>query len=204
MTLLILLFTSVISVIAFRNNSLMRLLQFNSYLIWHKKEFYRLITHGLVHADWMHLIINMLVFYSFGISVERILNAMMEGGWIAYPKLDYLILYISAIIVSSLVSLFKHRNNFNYNSVGASGAVSSIVFFSIFFSPWEKVYFYGVIGLPGIILGAIYLIYSYYMGKKGMDNINHDAHFVGAVYGFVFPLLIDTQLFDVFLKSLIN
>ena len=204
MTIIIVILTSIISYLAFNNRELMQKLQFNSYQIWHKKEYYRLISHGFVHADWTHLIINMFVLFSFGMAVEGVLDQLQVNGWIQFPILDYLLLYLTGIVISSLLSLYKHRDNMYYNAVGASGAVSAVVFLSIFFDPWSKIYFYGIIGIPGIILGIIYLGYSYYMGKKGKDLINHDAHIIGAVYGLVFPLLLDVELLDIFIYGLTN
>lgn len=111
-------------------------------------------------------------------------------------------MYLSAIVFSSSISLIKFKDNPMYNSVGASGAVSAVVFFMIFFDPWEKLYLYGLIGIPGIIFGVLYLVYAQYMSRRGGDNINHDAHILGAIFGFVFPLFIDLGLFNYFLSQL--
>ena len=202
MTIIIILVTFAVSVVAFKHGELFDKLKFNAYRIVHYREWNRLLSHGFIHADWMHLIINMLVFLSFGRSVEDIFEQLQMAEWLNNPVLDFALLYFGGIVISSLWTLIKHHDNEFYNSVGASGAVSAVVFTSIFFNPWGKIYFYGLIGIPGIVLGFIYLAYSYYMSKKGGDNINHDAHFVGAVYGFVFPLLIDYKMFDLFLNNL--
>jgi membrane associated rhomboid family serine protease len=107
-------------------------------------------------------------------------------------------------VLSSLLSLYKQRNNAWYNSVGASGAVSAIIFSYIFFNPWKMLYLYGLLPVPGIILGAIYLIYSQYMSKRNIDNINHDAHFIGAVFGFIFPIILDYRLLGNFISELLR
>jgi membrane associated rhomboid family serine protease len=185
MTLIIVIITSIISILSFYSDNLMSRLTFNPYQVYHRKEFWRLLTHGFLHADWVHLIVNMIVLYSFGKNVEAWINQLTIGG----------------IIVSTLPTLFKHRNNYMYNSVGASGAVSAIVFTSIFFSPLEKIYFFGAIPIPGIIFAIIYLVYSSYMSRRGKDNINHDAHFAGAIFGFIFPVFIDFDLVSHFIKS---
>jgi membrane associated rhomboid family serine protease len=107
-----------------------------------------------------------------------------------------------AIVVASLTSLFRHKDDPWYNAVGASGAVSAMLFFFIFFNPWELLYFYGILPVPGIVMGVIYLIYSHYMSRKEDDNVNHDAHIAGAVFGFVFPLFIDFSLIHYFFERL--
>jgi membrane associated rhomboid family serine protease len=102
----------------------------------------------------------------------------------------FTLLYITALPVSSAVSYKKHRDNPYYKAIGASGAVSAVVFATIFYEPWRMLYLFGIVPLPGIVFGAGYLYYSYYMSKKEIDNIGHDAHFWGALYGFVFPMII--------------
>ncbi len=204
MTLFIIAITVGISILSFNRDDIFRKLQFNPYQTYYRKEFYRLLSHGFIHGGWLHLIINMLVLYSFGISLERTFHTLAAEGIIRYPELNYAFLYFGGIIIASLPSLRKHRDNFYYNSVGASGAVSAVVFMSIFFDPWSKIYFYGIIGIPGIILGIGYLIYSYVMSKKSTDNINHDAHFAGAIWGAIYPLLLSFQLYKVFIHQLLN
>jgi len=201
MTLIIVILTSLVSIAAFRSDELMSRLLFNPYKVYHKKEYYRLITHGFVHADWYHLIINMFVLYSFGIAVESYFGQLEAAGIIRYPILNYFLLYFIAILISSATTLWKHKDHTWYNSVGASGAVSAVVFTSIFFGPMNRLLFY-FIPLPGILGGVIYLVYSHYMSRRGKDNINHDAHFIGAVFGFIFPLFMDVQLIHIFFQQL--
>jgi membrane associated rhomboid family serine protease len=202
MTYVIIALTSVISILAFNNRELFSRLQFNAYQVYHRKEFYRLLSHGFIHANWWHLIVNMLVLYFFGTYVEHILKQLASAEYLKYPLLVYLILYLSAIVFASTISLVRFRDNHWYNSVGASGAVSAIIFFFIFFEPWETLRLYMAIPIPAIIFAVLYLIYSQYMSKRGGDNINHDAHFLGAVYGFIFPLFIDLNLFHYFIAQL--
>ncbi len=201
MTLVIVIITSIISIIAFSRREIMSKFMFNPYQVYYRKEIFRLITHGFLHANWLHLIINMLVLYSFGSNVERWLAQLKTAGYIEYPLVIYGLLYFGGIIISTLITLFKHRDNYYYNSVGASGAVSAVIFTSIFFSPLEKLFFFAVIPIPGIVFAVLYLIYSSYMSRRGGDNINHDAHFAGAIYGFVFPLLIDVKLISHFISQ---
>jgi len=168
----------------------------------HRKEWYRLVTHGFVHADYMHLIINMLVFFSFGIFSQNVFENLKLQGVMSNTSIHFLGLYIGGIIVSSLTTVRKYRNDSFYQGVGASGGVSSVVFFSIFFQPLNNLLLLGVIPIPAIIFGVGYLVYSHYMSKKSHDNVNHDAHFIGAVFGFVYPLLISPTLIHVFLREL--
>ena len=201
MTVAIVIITALVSIFAFYNDSLMRHLMFNPYQVYYRKEFWRLITHGFLHADWVHLIINMIVLYSFGRNVEAWMNQLKLEGYIRSPLFTYSLLYFGGIVVSTLITLFRHYNNYLYNSVGASGAVSAIIFTSIFFSPLDRIYFFAVIPVPGIIFAVIYLIYSSYMSSRSDDNINHDAHFTGAIFGFIFPALINFKLISHFLNS---
>jgi membrane associated rhomboid family serine protease len=116
----------------------------------------------------------------------------------------FLLLYISSIFAANLSTLYKYQNKSAYNALGASGAVSAIVFTSILFNPFNKIYLYGIIGLPGILLGAIYLAYSYYMSKKQSDNINHEAHFYGAVYGVLFTLALKPKVINIFIYEVLH
>lgn len=201
-TYVLIAFTSLISIPAFKNQDWFSKLQFNPYQVYHRKQWYRMLTHGFLHANWTHLIINMLVLYFFGPHVENHLNNILGPGLQQWHNLVYLFFYFAAIIVASLTSLFRHRNDPWYNAVGASGAVSAVLFLFIFFNPWELLYLYGIIPIPGIIMGVAYLIYSHYMSKRESDNVNHDAHISGAVFGFIFPLFIDVRLIIDFINRL--
>jgi len=202
MTIIIIIVTLIITVIGFYNDEVMSKMMLNPYQVYHKKEWYRMITHGFLHADWTHLIINMIVLYSFGSNVEAWFGKLKMAGYIDSVAITYSLLYFGGIIISSLITLFRHRNNRWYNSVGASGAVSAIIFTSIFFNPLDRLYFFAVIPIPGIIFAILYLLYSSYMSRRSKDNINHDAHLLGAVYGFLFPLLIDFDLISHFLQGI--
>lgn len=201
MTLIIVIVTSVVSIIAFSNRTLFSKLQFNPYQVYHRKEWYRIITHGFLHADWAHLIINMLVLYSFGTHVEYYFSQMVMYTWIKFPLLWYVIFYFLSLIVSSLTTLRKHKDDIWYNAVGASGAVSAVLFCCIFFDPRMTLMFMGIIPIKAYIFGPLYLIYSYYSGRRAADNINHDAHLLGAVFGFCFPMLIDIDMLQWFIRQ---
>lgn len=192
--------TAVVSFLAFQNVSLMEKLQFNAAQVIHRKQYYRLISHAFVHVSWTHLIVNMLVLYFFGRSVENYFGYFFGNRADFY----FIVLYLGGILVSNVWSLIKHQNDYYYNAVGASGAVSAVLFTFIFLDPWEMLYLFAIIPIPGIIFGVGYLIYSYQMGKRGSDNIAHDAHFLGAVFGFVFPILLKPELFSRFIGLLPN
>jgi membrane associated rhomboid family serine protease len=202
LTLIIVIVTVVFSYFGFQKPELMSRYDYSPYRIAHRKEYYRLFTHAFLHADWIHLLVNMLVFFSFGRYVEETFNHMAKSGYIRSGEFCFILLYGSSIIISSISTLIKKRNDPYYIAVGASGAVSAILFTSIFFSPLEKVYLYGILPLPGIVFGVLYLAYSSYMGKKSKDNINHDAHFWGAVFGLIFPVIINPSLLSGFLSQI--
>ncbi len=202
MTILLIIITCIVSVLAFNNSTLFSRLQFNAYQIYHRREYYRMLTHGFVHANWWHLLVNMLVLYFFGTNVEVILQQLAMAGILKFPKLYYMLLYLLSIVFASTISLVRYKDSVWYNAVGASGAVAAVMFFCIFFKPWQKLYLYGMLGIPGIIFAVLYLVYSQYMSRRGGDNVNHDAHFLGAVFGFVFPLFIELNLYKVFLSQL--
>lgn len=190
--------TAFTSFIAFQNNSLMFKLQFNAAHVIHRGEYYRLISHAFVHAGWWHLIVNMLVLFFFGRNVEAYLGYYFGNKGAAF----FLMLYFGGILTSNAWALIKHRSNYYYNAVGASGAVSAVLFAFIFFDPWEPLYIFGVIRIPGILFAAGYLLYSYQMSKRENDNIAHDAHFLGALFGFFFPVLLKPGLLGEFADKL--
>ncbi|MDX9770943.1 MAG: rhomboid family intramembrane serine protease [Tenuifilaceae bacterium] len=202
MTFIIIAITGVVSFLALSNKELMGRLLLSPYQVVHRKQWYRILSHALVHADFMHLLINMIVFLSFGLAVESLFKQLEANGVIGSATFHFFTLYVGGVVISCLSTLRKHKDNFYYQGVGASGAVSAVVFSSIFFRPLDNLYIMGILPVPAIIFGVGYLVYSHYMSKKSGDNINHDAHFIGAVYGFIYPLLIDPKLIRVFLSQL--
>jgi len=199
-TLMLVIIISLTSGMAFYNRDVIEQFQFNAFKIYHKKQFYRLVSHALVHANWEHLIVNMVVLWSFGGLVEHYFK-MNFGGNSSYY---FLALFVGSVIFSSVWSLIKQRNNYYYNAVGASGAVSAVLFAAIFFNPWESIYFFGILPMPGIIFGLLYLYYSFYMSRKKMDNIGHDAHFLGAIIGFCTPIIFRPSLIWDFINLLFS
>ncbi len=192
--------TVLVSYMAIQNPELASKLQFNAAHIIHRKEYYRLVSHAFIHANWMHLGVNMMVLYFFGRNVETYLAYYFGNKATAY----FLLLYFGGILASNIWSLIKNQNNYYYNAVGASGAVSAVLFATIFFDPWGLLYFFAIVPIPGILFALGYLVYSYQMSKKQHDNVAHDAHFLGAVFGFVFPILLKPGLFERFIDSLFS
>ncbi|MBN2485067.1 MAG: rhomboid family intramembrane serine protease [Bacteroidales bacterium] len=201
MTLIIIVVTALVSILAFYDHSMFARLQFNAYQVIHRRQYYRIVTHGFVHANWWHLFVNMFVLYFFGTSAEHIIGQLATAGLVKFPVALYIVFYVLAIVFSSSISLYKQKDNYLYNSVGASGATSAVLMFSIFFNPWQMIGVY-FIPVPGIIFAVLYIIYSQYMAKRGGDNIAHDAHLLGSVFGFIFPLFIDLGLIYYFIESL--
>lgn len=201
MTYFIIGITVIVSILAFNRPDLSNRLKFNAYLIHHNKQWYRFISYGLVHADYMHLMINMFVLFSFGDIVEIFFGEYFGSK----ASLYYLLLYLGGIGFSSLYDYGKHKNDQYYNAVGASGAVSAIVFSSILLYPSGKIFLFFIpIGIPAPLFGLIYLVYSAYMAKKAQDNIGHNAHFWGAVFGLVFTVLLDFRILETFLNQLLQ
>lgn len=180
-TITIIAITAITSFLAFSNRDLMRKFIFNPYTAYHEKQYYRFLSHGFIHADWAHLIFNMVTFYFFA---ERVL-VEFNSVWL------FLAFYLSAIIVASSRTFFKYKNQPEYNSLGASGGVSAILMASVLFDPTTKLIIFPIpIGIPGYVFALFYLAYSQFMSKWSLDNINHDAHLLGAVYGILFPIII--------------
>lgn len=199
-TYFILFVTTGISLVAFNNRDLAGRLIFNAFAIQRYNEWYRFITHGVLHGDFMHLFFNMLSLYFFGPFVEETFKMDVVFGETG-GTLMYLLLYIGALIVSSIYSFFKHRDHSWYNALGASGAVSAVIFAAILLNPLGTLYVY-FIPMQSWIFGILYLGFSWYMGRRGGDNIGHDAHFWGAVYGFVLPVIFKYELFQGFVFQL--
>lgn len=151
-------------------------------------QWYRFVSSGFLHADWGHLLFNMFTFYSFG---GVVLTALGMQFGASTGMLLFLLLYLGGIVVSDVPTYFRHRNDRQYRSLGASGGVSSVLFAAVLFYPTAGIRMFPLpFDIPGFIWAFLYLAYSYYMGRRRGDNINHDAHFYGALYGVVLTLLV--------------
>ena len=185
-TLLLIIITCGISYYAFNNPSLMDKLILNPYKITSRNEYYRFVTSGFIHADFQHLIFNMLSLWFVGEGIERIFGMLLGSGGSLY----FLFLYLVGIIVSDIPTFLKHRNSTSYNSLGASGGVSAVLFAAILFAPTMTISLYFFIKMKAFIFGILFLGYSFYEAKKGTSYVNHSAHMYGAIFGMVFMAVV--------------
>jgi membrane associated rhomboid family serine protease len=193
-TVIIILVTCAISILAFRNEKLISDLILWPPAISRGKQYYRLLSYGFIHADGTHLLFNMITLYFFGRLIEQFMASYIGTlGFVAF--------YLSAIVVSILPTYVKNVGNPAYRSLGASGAVSAILFAFVLLQPWATILIF-FIPCPAIIYAVIYVGYSIYMDRKGSDNINHSAHLWGAAYGVLFLLAMEPRIFGVFLAQL--
>jgi membrane associated rhomboid family serine protease len=186
-TVIIIIVTSLISFGGFSNQKIIDDLIFYPPAVTQRKQWYRFFTCGLIHADFGHLIFNMLSLYLFGRFVENKFTEIFEAN----GKWFYLVMYISSLLVSILPTYFKHQNDYSYRSLGASGAVSAVVFAGLMIAPYVEVGFFIIPPIiPGFIFGPLYLLISALLDKRGGDNINHSAHIWGAIYGVLFIIIV--------------
>jgi len=185
-TIIITVITVIISIFAIYNEPLMDRMIFNPYTVVRKNEWYRFISAGFIHADFMHLAFNMFSFYMFSDYVEQFFSMIFGAQGFTL----YIILYLSALVVCLIPTFLQHKNHYNYNSLGASGAVSAIVFVGIFLQPTIQIGFFIIPPIiPGFIFGPIYLAITAYLSKNGQSGINHSAHLWGSIYGIVFLII---------------
>jgi len=196
-TLILIAVTALVSWMAFNNRKLADRLILWPPAIDKHKQYDRLVTYGFIHADFGHLLFNMVTLYFFGRSIEVIMLGT-TGQWWVYP-----LFYLSALVVSILPTYLKNQKNPNYLSLGASGAVSAVLFAYILIAPW-KIILVMFIPAPAIVYAAFYVGYSIWMDKKGGDNVNHSAHLAGAAFGVMFMLIMEPELLQHFLQSLMN
>ncbi len=195
-TVFFILLTAIVSITAFNNSKVFNKMKFNAYFINRDNSWHRFLSYGLLHADWPHLIVNMIVLFSFG----RIVEAYFEYYFYTRFVFYFVLLYAGGLIFSVIASYIKNRNNSYYDAVGASGAVSAIVFASIIMHPEGKIMFILLpIPIPAFIFGILYLVYSAYMARRSSDNIGHDAHFWGAIYGILFTIILRPQFLTEFI-----
>lgn len=182
-TLIIIIITTLISIGGFSNQKIIDDLIFSPPMVSKRGQWYRFITCGLIHADFMHLIFNMWALYIFGGEVERAFSLLFGSA----GKWYYLFMYISAFVVSILPTYFRHMNDYYYRSLGASGAVSAVIFAGMMLSPATTLIIFPIPArIPGFIFAPLYLLMSAYLDRKGGTNVNHSAHIWGAIYGLLF------------------
>jgi membrane associated rhomboid family serine protease len=194
----IIIINCIVSFSSFNNEKRIDDLSMAPYLVKNKKQFYRFITSGFVHADLQHLFFNMFTLYFFGRVIEEAFDTLFNS------KIYYLLFYFLALVASDIPTYIKHQNNPYYKAIGASGAVSAVVFCYILLDPWGTI---GVffIPMPAVLYGVLYLGFTVYMSRRSEGSgINHDAHLWGAVFGLLFPLIFHPYLGLRFLDLLVN
>ncbi len=203
-THIIIALTTLLSVAGFSNNRVFDKLKFNPFMIQHNRQLWRFLTSAFIHVDVLHLAMNMYVLFIFGTAVEAYLQLFYDYSF--KGLLFYILLYVGGAVLSCLYSFEKHKDNLWYNAVGASGAVSAVVFAFIAIRPDQhlQLIFLPGINIPAFLLGALYLLYSWYMARSKKDNIGHDAHFFGALFGFLFMFILQPQLFPHFIETIIH
>lgn len=200
-TVLLIIITCIISYYAQPRTANFIQLQHSPFVETRNKQYYRMLTSGFVHGGWVHLFINMFVLYDFGQTVE---NQFIIYFGETMGRLNYLLLYLVTIVVANCGTLIKHRDNPQFASVGASGAVSGILFVYIIFYPWNLLLIMFIIPCPAILASILFLVYSSWAAKNSQDFIDHDAHFYGAVFGFIFAVALKPSFFNLFLHNLIS
>jgi membrane associated rhomboid family serine protease len=189
---IIFIFTLVTSIYAFNDNGLYGKFMLHPYSVYRKSNVYTLITSGLIHGSWMHLIFNMFTFYAFAFTLE-----MTIGSW------RFGLIYFLGLILSDIPSVFKHKDDFHYHSLGASGAISGVLFSYILFYPLNTLMIFPLpIPIWAALFGVLYLVYTYYMSKSSRDNINHDAHLFGALAGMILTVLLVPGIIPHFIQAI--
>ncbi|MCY1512499.1 rhombosortase [compost metagenome] len=189
---IIFIFTILTSIYAFNDHQLYGKFMLHPYSVSRGNKWYTLITSGLIHADWMHLFFNLFTFYAFAFKLETLI-----GHW------QFGLLYILSMVLADIPSVLKHKDNFRYNSLGASGAISAVLFSFILYYPLSSLRIFPLpINIYAIIFGVLYLVYCYYMAKQARDHINHDAHLFGALAGIIITIILVPGIIPHFIQML--
>lgn len=200
-TLIIIAITCLTSYWAWQKPELLNRWMFTPYQINKYGQWDRFILSGFIHKDGTHLLFNMFTFYFFGGVVERFL--LYKFGF-APGMVAYVVFYLAAIVVADIPTYLKHREHSYYRALGASGGTSAAVFGSIILMPLSDICLFGLLCLPGFILGGLFLLYTFYRARHGEDGINHDAHLYGALFGIAVILLLSPQSGLNFLEEIKN
>ncbi len=202
-TYLLLGITVLTSVWAFSEPDLMARWVLRPHLVWHRRQWWRVLTSGFVHADYGHLGFNLFTFFFFGTEIERVCRGYFGRG---LGTAAFLLIYLGGIIIANLPTVYQERNNSQYVSLGASGGVAAVLYAGIILNPLRKLYlFFLPIGIPGFLFGALYAGFSLVQARRQVaDGINHSAHLAGALYGVVIMLALIPQAAPLFLEQLMG
>ena len=196
MTLLLVGVTVAVSWFAFQRPRLLERLLLWPPAIDRKHQYDRFVTHGFVHADWQHLLFNMITLYFFGGLVERLFAPYIGA-------VGFVLFYLSAIVVAMLPTYLRHRKDVHYRSLGASGGVSAVLFVFILASPWSMIFVF-FLPMPAIVYAVLYVGYSVWADRHGKDNVNHGAHLAGAAYGVLFTVAMEPGVLAGFVSRLLS
>ncbi|MEY2867129.1 MAG: hypothetical protein RIQ43_1155 [Pseudomonadota bacterium] len=194
--LIIIAVTCLISWIGFKDRAFLYRWSLNPYQARRKNKYAPYLAYGFVHADFPHLLFNMITLFFFGQVMETVFNAHFAG-------FGYYLFYLGGIVFSIVPWALPRRNNPRYSTLGASGAVSAVLFAYILLQPWSMLYVY-FIPVPAILYAVLYIAYSMYLDRRGGDNINHSAHLWGAAYGVIFTALVEPGTLSSFVGKLMN
>lgn len=188
--------TVLVSWLAFNNPRLLERLILWPPAIDRNRHYDRLLTHGFIHADWQHLLFNMITLFFFGRYIEPFFADYLG-------PLGFLMFYLSAIVIAILPTYMRHRHDPSYRSLGASGGVSAVLFAYILINPWNLIFIF-FLPVPAIVYGVAFVGYSFWADRQGGGNTNHNAHLSGAIYGVLFMLLMEPRVGGVFLQRLMS
>ena len=184
--------TIIISLYAlYKDNSLIYKWVLHPWSVYHEQKYYQILTSGIIHGDLAHLMFNMLTFFFFAFNLEALIGSF-----------EFLIIYLFSLIVSDIPTIIRNKDNPDYRSLGASGAISGVLFSSILFFPTSNIYIFFIpIGIPAPLFGVLYLAYCYWAARKSQSHINHDAHFWGAAAGVVITIILVPGVVPYFLEK---
>lgn len=196
LTIILIAVTVLVSWLAFNNPRLLDRLLLWPPAIDRKRQYDRLLTHGFIHADWQHLLFNMITLFFFGRFAEQVVSQLIG-------PVGFVLFYLSAVVIAILPTYLRHRHDAQYRSLGASGAVSAVLFAFILVNPWSLIFVF-FLPVPAILYGVFYVGYSFWMDRQGGGTTNHSAHLSGAIYGVLFMLLMEPRIAGLFVQRLLN
>jgi membrane associated rhomboid family serine protease len=183
--------TIITTIMAFNNVELLSKLILHPYSVARKKRTYTVITSGLIHGDWMHLAFNLFSYYFFAFQLEKVM-----GHW------QFGLLYVASLILSDLPTIYKHKDDYGYRCLGASGAVSAVIFASILYNPTSSMYIMPIpFAINSMLFGVLYLVYCHFASKHARDNVNHDAHLYGALSGLIITIALHPSVVNTFIQG---